>query len=65
MTQGMDYTCNHGFTRGNYFPNSLHLTPSAMLHCLCYPFVLRISAEEPGRTEATQGWLHVIPPSDL
>lgn len=31
-----------------------------MLHCLCYPFVLRISAEEPGRGEATQGWFHVI-----
>lgn len=64
-TQGMDYICNHGFTWGNYSPNSLHMTPRAMLHCLCYPFVLRISAEEPKKTEATQGWLYVIPLSHL
>lgn len=30
-----------------------------------YPFVLRISTEEPGRAEATQGWLHVIPLSSF
>lgn len=61
----MDYICDHGFTQRNYSPNRLHTDLWAMLHCSFYPFVLRISTEEPGRAEATQGWLHIIPLSSL